>query len=99
MSYTWGIKPENLTPRFLAALLKWQSQSERSVKIDISRVCGEEDSHVSIWCYDHRAAEGRHVSKITEIPTTQQLLEMKQDSINKQRAELEKRLNDLEGKK
>jgi len=96
--YGWETTPDKLTPHFLAALLKWQSQGARSVKIEIAKHSLEESGNVTVWCYCFQATEGRYVTKITEIPTTKQLLQMKQDSIDRQRAELEKKLNKLEGK-
>ncbi len=98
--FDWKIKPDALTPRFLDALKKWQAAGRRSVKIEIEGNIFDENpkSKLIIWCYDYGVMEGRHVSKITEIPTTKKLMEMKKATIEKERAELQKKIDNLEGK-
>ena len=95
MTYSWELQPQAFTPRFLAALVKWQSKGERAVDIKLTHTIFEGNRRLSIWCYDNTALEGRFVSKISEIPTTKQLVEMKRASIEKQRAELEKKMEEL----
>jgi hypothetical protein len=98
--FDWRIKPDALTPRFLDALKKWQAAESRSVQIKIESDIfdSKPEPGLSIWCFDYKVMEGKYVSKITEIPTTKQLLAMKQASIEKERAELQKKMDNLEGK-
>lgn len=95
MGYSWDLQPETLTPHFLAALVKWQSKGSRAVDIKLERTFFEDKCCLTIFCFDHTVMEGRHVSKITEIPTTKKLAEMKQAAIEKQQAELQKKMEEL----
>lgn len=98
--YDHQMKKDKLTPHFLKALIVWQGQNEAGRSFDI-KVEGTifEDNHVmTIWCYDSTAMEGCFVTKITDIPTTKKLLEMKKASIEKNRADLEREMKALEEK-
>jgi len=96
MAYSWELQPDKLTPRFLATLVKWQSKGSRGVDIKLGHTLYEDNRSLSIWCYDYSVMEGCYVSKISEIPTTKQLAEMKRASIEKERAELQKKMDTLE---
>ena len=99
MAYSWELQPDKLTPRFLAILIQWQSKGSRAVDIKLERTVSGDNRRLSIWCYDYSLMEGCHVSKITDIPTTKQLAEMKQASIEKERAELQKKMEKMEVEK
>ena len=99
MAYSWELQPDTLTPRFLATLVKWQSKGSRAVEIKLGHTIFEDNHRLSIWCYDYSVMEGCYVSKISEIPTTKQLAEMKRASIEKERAELRKKMDKLEVEK
>ncbi len=91
MIFDWHLKPEKLSPHFFKALVKWQADGHRAVQIEIDSV----EPRMAIWCFDYTVMEGRYVTKITDIPTTKQLAKAKQASIEKQRIELQKKMEEL----
>lgn len=95
MGYSWDLQPETLTPDFLAALIKWQSNGSRAVDIKLKRDSIEDRHCLTIWCFDYTVMGGRYISKMTDIPTTKDLAKMKQVSIEKQQAELQKQMEEL----
>ncbi|MBU0945355.1 MAG: hypothetical protein KJ804_12135 [Proteobacteria bacterium] len=100
MNMSHEITPEQITPRFIAALVKWQKKGRRTVDIKIPPLYfDEEGAACTVWCYDSDLMEGEFVTKITEIPTTKQLAESKRLAIEKERAELRQRLAEMEGEK
>jgi len=92
----WETAPKNITHHFLKALIQWQAKGSRSFSIEVMPQVLKGKQKAVVWCYDHIAMEGRHVTRITEIPTTVQLLEMKKASIEKEKTELKKKEEDLE---
>ncbi len=97
MNMSHEITPEQISPRFITALINWQKKGQRSVKIDIPPLYFDEEGAVcTIWCYDGSLLEGRFVTKISEIPTTMQLAEQKRLAIEEERVELRQKLAELE---
>ena len=94
------ITPEQITPRFLAALVKWQKKGRRSVDIKIPSLWFDEEGAVcTIWCYDSDLMEGSFATRISKIPTAKQLAEKKRLAIEKERAELRQKLAEMEEQK
>ncbi len=100
MNMTHEITPEQITPRFFAALVAWQKKGQRSVDIKIPPLYFDEvGATCTIFCYDSDLMEGEFVTRISKIPTARQLAEKKRLAIEKERAELRQKLEELEGEK
>ena len=97
MNMSHEIKPEQITPRFLAVLIRWQKKGNRTVDIKIPPLWIHEDGAVTkIWCYDHDLGEGKFVTRISEIPTTKYLLEKRRENVEKEKYDLTRKLEELE---
>ena len=97
MNMSYEITPEQITSRFITALVKWQKKGRRSVDIKIPALYFDEVGAVcTVWCYDGDLMEGDFVTKISEIPTTKQLAEKKRQAIEEERAELRQKLAEME---
>ena len=97
MNMSYEITPEQITPRFLAALIRWQKQGNRFVDIKIPPLWVHEEGAVTtIWCYDHDLKEGSYATKISGIPTTKCLLKQRQKKIEEEKYDLTRKLQELE---
>lgn len=97
MNMSHEIKPEQITPRFLAALIRWQKKGNRAVDIKIPPLWIHEDGAVTkIWCYDHDLNEGNFATRISEIPTTKSLMRQRQKRVEKEKYDLARKLQELE---
>ncbi len=97
MNMSHEIKPEQITPRFLAALIRWQKKGRRAVDIKIPPLWMHEEGAVTtVWCYDHDLQEGKYANRISEIPTTKNLLKKRQKNIEKEKHDLTRKISELE---
>ena len=63
----------------IAALKKWVSEGRRSVDITLDTV-DSNPMKIKIWCYDYNLTEGKGVTLIADIPTTEELKDIKRKS-------------------
>ena len=68
------------------SLIEWTRQGRRSVQVDITSQT--EVHNISAWLYDFSVQQGRFVGVDDELPTTDDLANMR-------RAELERQLKEL----
>lgn len=85
-----------LTPEFITALINWQAQGSRSVKIDLDRYFMAEDPEIKIWVYDYTLTSGDYITCSEEIPSDQELLRKHEKDIEAQRRRLQDQLKALE---
>lgn len=97
MNMSHEIKPEQITPSFLAALIRWQKQGNRAVDIKIPPLWVHEEGAVTtVWCYDHDLQEGKFATRISEIPTTKRLMRQRQKRVEKAKYDLTRKMEELE---
>jgi hypothetical protein len=97
MNMSHEITPEQITPRFLASLIRWQKQGNRAVDIKIPPLwIHEEGAVTTVWCYDHDLKEGNYATRISEIPTTKSLMRQRQKRVEEEKYDLTRKLKELE---
>jgi len=88
------MKQTNLTSDFLAALIGWQAEGMRAVKIEIEGL--HDADPCTVWVYDYELTAGNFVTCKDELPSKQALLKKQQARLEDQRQRLLKQLNALE---
>ena len=63
----------------IAALKRWVSEGRRSVDITLDTV-DNNPMKIKIWCYDYSLIEGKGVTLVSDIPTTEELKDIKRKS-------------------
>ncbi len=97
MNMSHEITPEQITPRFLAALIRWQKQGRRSIDIKIPPLWMHEEGAVTtIWCYDYDLKEGNYATRISEIPTIKSLMQQRQKRVEEEKYDLTRKMAELE---
>ena len=86
-----------LTQEFINALLDWQEQGRRSVKIEIEEKSMRifKDRPVRVFCYDYDLMEGDTAKSIEGIPSSEYLKKKSMESKRAELEKLEKRLEDM----
>lgn len=96
------MKPEKLTPAMLSALIDWQADGKRSVKIKIEPGYEfkltdiPEGPQVKIWVYDFTCMEGQFIEDLSDLPTEKDLFMMKRKRVEEKQAELKAQLAAME---
>ena len=85
-----SITPRQLNPTFLRHLKDWQEQGNRSVEIKIDRRFYSGDTEASIYVWDNTLLMGCFVSSSKDLPTHAQLVQMKKESLERERERFEK---------
>jgi len=85
-----------LTPEFIAALISWQDQGDRSINIELSKNFLEPESKLKIWVYDYNLVAGEFVSCTEEIPTEKMMLLQQKKDLDASHKRLNKQLKALE---
>jgi len=85
-----------LTPEFIAALITWQQQGSRSVKIELNTGFFDEESSLNVWIYDYEFTSGEFVTCPEEIPTDRALLLRQKKDVEASRRRLNDQLKALE---
>ena len=84
-----SIATTQLTPDFLQALIQWQEQGNRSVKIEIERYCYNGTTTVSLWVWDSDILSGLYIDSVNELPSKQYLVQRRREQLEKEQKQLE----------
>jgi len=85
-----------LTPEFIYALINWQEEGQRSVKIELDRGFQEKETSLKVWVYDYEILSGDFIACQEEIPTSRELLLQQKKDLDASRRHLNKQLKALE---
>ena len=88
------MKKTELTPELLTALVEWQNEGSRHVKIEINALHTVDPC--TIWVFDYNLTAGDFVTCKADLPSTEELLRMQQARVEDHRQRLMKQLKALE---
>ena len=85
-----------LTSEFVEALINWQEQGSRSIKIELSKQDLQDEAQLVVWVYDYNLVSGNFVNSPEEIPSDRDLLLKQQKDIEASQRRLNDQLQALE---